>query len=162
MSNEFDLIINCTNNSIKDFTEKTYNELCIVLLYRKKRQTDFDALTLMDGQFFSIYPYQNDIYTVTDVEYTPIYQSENIIFNYNIDLNQRIKKIEDKINYYYPNFNIDFEYVDYFLSLKIKKYNESADRYPVINKQNNIINCYTGKIQGIYLIEDFINESINR
>lgn len=162
ISKEFDLIINCTNNSIKDVTEKTYYELCIVLLYRKKRQTDFDALTLMDGQFFSIYPYQNDIYTVTDVQHTPVYKSENIDLNYDIDLIQRIKKIEDKINYYYPDFNMDFEYVDYFLSLKVKKHNESADRYPVINKKNNIINCYTGKIQGIYLIEEFVNESINR
>ena len=116
----------------------------------------------MDGQFFSIYPYQNDIYTITDVQYTPMYKSESIKFNNNINLKHQIKKIEDKINHYYPNFNLDFEYVDYFSSIKVKKYNESADRYPVINKKNNIINCYTGKIQGIYLIEDFVNESINR
>lgn len=162
ISKEFDIVINCTNNLLKDITEKSYYELCLVLLYKKKRGTNIGALTLMDGKFFSIYPYQNDIYTITDVEYTPIYKSENINFDYNINLKQRIDKIEDKIKYHYSDFKLDFEYMDYFLSLKTKKYNESGDRYPVITRKNNIINCYTGKIQGIYLIEDFIRESINR
>ena len=162
LSSQFDIVINCTNNSIKDNYQKSYYELCLVLLYKKNNITEFDALTLMDGQFFSIYPYQNNIYTITDVQYTPLYKSEDIISNYFINIEELIPKVENKIKYFYPDFNTDFAYVNYYTSIKVKKYNESADRYPVINKEKNIINCYTGKIQGIYMIEDFINENINR
>jgi hypothetical protein len=162
LSKEFDLVINCTNNSIKDNTEKSYYELCVVLLYKKNKEIEFDALTLMDGHLFSIYPFQENIFTITDVEHTPVYKSEQPIIDKSIQIEDKIKKIEEKIKYFYPSFNKDFEYVDYFTSIKVKKYNESADRYPVMNAQDNIINCYTGKIQGIYLIEDFINEYIDR
>ena len=81
MSKKFDLVINCTNNALRGITDQSYYELCLVLLYRKKRHTEFEALTLMDGPFFSIYPYENDIYSVTDVEYTPVHRSENYHFN---------------------------------------------------------------------------------
>jgi len=162
LSNQYDYVINCTNNHIKDKSNNSYYELCLTMLYSKKKNIEFDALTMMDGPFFSIYPYQDNIYTVTDVEYTPVLKTENIITKQDINIKQYIDNIENKIKYFYPNFNNDFEYTDYFLSTKVKKYNQSADRYPVISKEKNIINCYTGKIQGIYIIEDFINETVNR
>jgi hypothetical protein len=36
---------------------------------------------------------------------------------------------------------------------------ESSGRYPIIKKFDNIISCFTGKIQGVYIIEDKINNS---
>jgi hypothetical protein len=53
-------------------------------------------------------------------------------------------------------------YDDYFISVKSKVKSNSANRYPVVTVENNIVNCFTGKIQGIYIIEDYINEIINR
>jgi hypothetical protein len=60
-----------------------------------------------------------------------------------------------------PEFNEYFKYDSYFLSIKSKVNDESDSRYPVIKQTNNIISCFTGKIQGIYIIEDYILNIIN-
>jgi hypothetical protein len=119
---------------------------------------------------FSIYPYRQNKYTVTDVQYTPMYMSENIkdLKNYKGTINEVMidnlrSKIEDKIIYYYGGFKTHFKYDNYYTSVKVKRSSESADRYPTIIKNNNVITCVTGKIQGIYTLEDYIkNEIINR
>ncbi len=67
------------------------------------------------------------------------------------------------IHYYYGGFKTHFNYDSYYTSVKVKRNSESADRAPIIIKTNNIITCVTGKIQGIYTLENFIkNEIINR
>jgi hypothetical protein len=125
---------------------------------------------MIDGPLFSIYPYSGSKYTVTDVEHTPLYTSNNIsdIIQYRETINNEMinnirSKIEDKIHYYYGGFKTHFEYHSYYTSVKVKRKSVSADRYPVITQQDNIISCVSGKIQGIYILENFIkNEIINR
>lgn len=162
--NSYDLIINCTNNFIRDLATPSVYELTVSLIYSRRCDNGFGALTLMDGPFFSIYPYKANLYTVTDVVYTPVLVSDNLneILNFKItDLQCRKENIEKKIKGYYPDFNHDFEYEYFFTSIKSKTINTVADRYPVIRQENNVINCFTGKIQGIYIIEDEIRRIIN-
>jgi hypothetical protein len=169
LSAEYDYVINTTNNSIKNIKD-AYFELSLALLYIKVDDKDFGSLTLVDGPLFSIYPYESNVYNVTDVEYTPLYTSENLedIIKYKNEFNNTLldpikDKIEDKIKLYYKDFNSTFQYAGYFTSIKSKRNSVSADRSPVILKQGNIISCITGKIQGIYILEDYIkNEVINR
>jgi hypothetical protein len=123
---------------------------------------------MVDGELFSIYPYYDDIYTLTDVEHTPIkiFTEIESLFKYasEIDsglINTKIKLFEDKVMLYYPEFKDKFKYHSYFLSTKSKIINQSSSRYPVIIKSGNVVNCFTGKIQGIYLIEDYIKNIIN-
>jgi len=79
LKNNFDIVINATNNHMKDNSLSQYfYELTISFLYEKISDTDFGALTMVDGQLFSIYPYEKNIYTVTDVEHTPIKKFKNI------------------------------------------------------------------------------------
>ena len=59
------------------------------------------------------------------------------------------------------NFNYDFKYKTYFLSTKSKIENLSDDRSPIISVDGNLINCFTGKIQGIYLVEDYLKKEYN-
>ena len=170
ISKEYDLVINATNNHIKHSTCKnSFYELTISLLYKKIKHTNFDALTMVDGEFFSIYPYKDDIYTLTDVEHTPIkkFSSVRKLKNYiktiNQDLvNKKMILMEKKVKHYLPDFLLHYEYSGYFLSTKSKIVSTSDERYPVISKDGNVINCFTGKIQGIYIIEKHIqNEIIN-
>jgi hypothetical protein len=169
LSAEYDYVINTTNNSIKNIKD-TYFELSLALLYIKVDDKDFGSLTLVDGPLFSIYPYESNVYNVTDVEYTPLYTSSNLedIIKYKNEFNNTLldpikDKIEEKIKLYYKDFNSTFQYAGYFTSIKSKRNSVSADRSPVILKQDNIISCITGKIQGIYILEDYIkNEVINR
>jgi hypothetical protein len=168
LSNEYDLVINSTNNFIKDNNRKdSFYELTISLIYEKIGEPPFDALTLVDGELFSLYPYSNDRFTLTDVKHTPIKKFKTInslnSFMKKIDVgfvNDRKKIIEKKVKKYYPNFDSVFKYDTYFLSTKSKIINNSDERYPVITKNENIINCFTGKIQGIYIIENYIKNEI--
>lgn len=168
LQKQYDLVINATNNSIKDSkNHNSFFELTISYLYKKIKKIDFDALTMVDGDFFSIYPYSDDIFTVTDVQYTPIKKFKtrealidyrnNLIFD---EIEKRKEHIEKKITEYYPNFIHDFKYHSYFLSTKSKVISVSDDRYPIIVQNKNLINCFTGKIQGIYIIEDVIKNLI--
>jgi hypothetical protein len=167
LAKEYDLVINATNNQLNPISN-TFYELTLSLLYKKIQPTSFGALTLVDGNFFSIYPYKDKLYTVTDVEHTPLFTTNDIdelndFYNYKFNnVLEKQKLIEDKIKHYYPEFLEHFTYDNYFISVKSKVKSNSANRYPMIAEEDNIINCFTGKIQGIYIIEDYINEIINR
>ena len=164
LSEEYDFVINCTNNFLSQRNNSFY-ELTITLLYDKINATQFDSVTLVDGDFFSIFPYKNNLYTLTDVEHTPIKSSTNLvdIENIKIDdtlLSDKIDKMQQKVLFYYPSFLNDFKYSGYYTSIKSKSVNSHADRSPIIERENNILHCYTGKIQGIYSIESFIREHV--
>jgi hypothetical protein len=164
---QFDWVINCTNNHLLH-DDSSYFELTLTLLYRKIAATVFDSITIVDGDFFSIYPYDNKRYTITDVEHTPIckFDSINDLYKFQItDELVRIKTdlIQNKIISYFPDFLNHFEYDSYFTSVKSKSYSDfSGNRNPKIVLNDNIITCYTGKIQGIYLIHDYILNHIER
>lgn len=164
----FDLVINCTNNFFYPIKEEYFYEKCIVLKYKKIKKTSFDALTLVDGKLFSIYPYEKDIFTVTSVEHTPwkLCCDEKELFKdkkiSKIELRKIIKKFEDVIHVHFPDFNDYFVFDGFFVSTKAKNRNESSNRNPIISVEDNLICCYTGKIQGIYCIEDFIKLRINK
>lgn len=146
---EYDLVINATNNNFFPITKDTFYENCIVLLYEKIGNPEFDALTLVDGKLMSIYPYDLDknLYSLTDVEFTP---------QGNLPLEVIKDKMQGKVLNYYENFLNDFRYHSYVSSVKCKVKNLSDTRVPLISHDDNVIRCFTGKIQGIYLIEDYI------
>lgn len=168
LSKRYDFVIDCTNNYLVNLKQEFYYELTVSYLYKKYKDTEFDALTLVDGNFFSIYPYRDNLYTLTDVEYTPIRRfdkvkklekyKENIDGSSFIDTNR--EHIEKKVKKYFSDFDKHFHYHSYFLSTKSKIKSASDNRAPVIIPDDNVIHCFTGKIQGIYLIEDYVNKYI--
>lgn len=169
LSKTYDFVIDVTNNLLQPISN-CYFELSLTLIYEKCVDTQFGSITMVDGPLFSIYPFRETKYTVTDVEYTPLYTSNNIsdIIRYKSTLDMTLldniqHKIEEKICYYYDEFKTHFKYDSYYTSIKVKRNSESADRAPIILKTDNVITCVTGKIQGIYTLENFIkNEIINR
>ena len=72
-----------------------------------------------------------------------------------------VNPFENKISNYYETFEKDFRYIGYYLATKSKVESGSDNRYPVIIPEDNIIHCFTGKIQGIYIIEDFVNKYLS-
>jgi hypothetical protein len=169
LTKQNDLVINVTNNVVKPIYDHYY-ELSLTLVYIRDIEKHFGAITMVDGPLFSIYPYGGKNYTVTDVEYTPLYKSDNLqdIYRYKSQLVDKdvteIKlKMEQKIKHYYTEFNKHFRYKGYYTSIKVKNPSQSADRSPTIVQDKNLISCVTGKIQGIYTLENYIqNEITNR
>jgi len=169
LSEQFDLVIDCTNNHLGLIQDQNnFFELTLTLIYEKIKDIDFDALTMVDGNLFSIYPYTENKYTVTDVTLSIIDTFKTVqelsTYKNTIDdkfIQERVKLFEDKILKYYPRFTNNFKYNSYFLATKSKHVSESSSRFPVIVKNNNVISCFTGKIQGVYIIEEYINSIIN-
>jgi len=147
ISKEYDLVINCTNNFLSSITDDVKFELCEVLVYEKINQTKFDGLTFVDGDLFSIFPYQEKLFTVTQVGITP---------DETLDTDSKIKLISKNIEDYYPSFNSDFKFHHSFKSHKVKNASSFDSRVPKIKHSGNIITVFTGKIQGIYDVEDYI------
>jgi hypothetical protein len=164
-------IIDCTYGQLLN-NNNIYYELCIILLYKCKNIISPPiGITIMDGDFFSIYPYDisNNIYTITHVKYTPILVDKNInnIYNQidNIDINiiHNIKKlIENDILEIINNFYDVFEFQDYLTSIKTK-FNEqlSDDRSLKIIKNKKIISFIGGKITGIFDINKHLYNFFN-
>jgi hypothetical protein len=163
ISKEYDLIINCTNNFLKPDKNNTFWENCVMLVYNKKANTDFGALTLVDGPFFSIYPYLENSFTLSHVTHTPVrkYNSPPTEEQLIVDNIEDLKaKIETEVIKYFPDFHNRFSYSEYTKSVKIKRNIRCDDRSPVMYMEDNIVNCYTGKIQGIFYLEEYIKSII--
>jgi len=160
----FDIVLDCTYNQLELSTKKYIYEKTISLLFKKIQNTEFDALTIMDGNFSSLYPrdIQNNIYTLTDVEYTPLIKSSNYkdIEEFCLTEEQLCEvknKMINKINIYYPNFLNTFAYEGYFLSNKTKQVSSSDSRDITIEAiSDKIITVNCGKIYGIFEWEEYV------
>jgi hypothetical protein len=168
LSEDFDLVIDATNNFMGLIKDDFFYELTLTLIYDKISSTDFDSLTFVDGELFSIYPYKDGKFTLTDVKLTPLEKFTNLDemeeYKKNITESMILNKMyefEKRVEIFIPDFKRYFKYNSYFISVKSKFNDDSGNRYPIIIKNNNIINCFTGKIQGIYVIEDYIKNLID-
>jgi hypothetical protein len=154
-----DILINCTYNQLNPIEYEKY-ELYISLIY--KIDMDPFAITIMDGPFFSIYPYdiENKLYTVTSVEHGVIYSGISLI-EASVSHGQLIEireKIERLLDEYIDHWRTHFIYEGYNLSWKTKAETTTDDRSVRINRDGNVINIYGGKITGIFNAEKYIEK----
>jgi uncharacterized protein with NAD-binding domain and iron-sulfur cluster len=169
MKKEYDYLIDCTWGCSKDIPGLDYYyEPCIYFYYEKKTSEDF-AFTLMDGDFFSIYPYSDERYTVTSVKNTPISQVTR--YTEVDDCFKMAKKksyidakrilFESEIEQYYPGFRNDFEYVKPVYSLKTKMVSVSDFRGCVVVSDDRVISVFSGKIDTLHVAEKEVMRIIN-
>ena len=154
----FHKVFNCTYNQIQS-DEEVFYEKCLTLLYKKIDTTPFDCLTIMDGNFSSIFNYKDNIYTLTDVKCTPLIKGKfNEIKKYSdYNLNDKIKIFEENIVRYYPEFKNKFKYYDYYESYKCKNISDNDSRDINIKIDKNIFNVWCGKISLIFEMNKIIN-----
>ena len=138
MSEDYDLIINCTYlNPFMGFSKEPVRlkyEYCMMLLIYSKKINDH-AITIMDGEFVSIYPWLDGIHSVSSVKYTPIFKSDKLN-----DLLEKMKnitksEIEERARLIESHMNkfVDFEYskISYLLSPKMKIFDDKGDERTV-------------------------------
>lgn len=158
---QYDYIIDCTFN--QSLLSRTIlkglftSELCITLLYYSSQHT---PITVMDGPFYSLYPYSGykNIYTLTDVEHTPLIKGTmEEIKAYDVsNVNDIIEKMEAKIIGDYPAFKSNFIYNGYFLSVKNKMDYENDNRSLYIHDDGKHMIFVGGKITGIFAMEEYV------
>ncbi|MEZ9768953.1 FAD-dependent oxidoreductase [Vibrio breoganii] len=167
LKNEYDAIIDCTWGVARKIPDLDYYyEPCIYFYYVRKNNEDF-AFTLMDGQFFSIYPYdyEEKIYTVTSVRNTPITQVKTkedvgrVFAKYTRDedfIEEKRKLFEEEIEHFYPEFLNEFEYVEPVFSLKTKLVSGTDFRGCIVKKEDNLISVFSGKIDTLHIAESAV------
>jgi hypothetical protein len=152
----YDYLIDCTYGQAFKQIDPIDYELCISLIYNGDINA---ALTLMDGPFFSIYPYitsnNKNQYTLTDVEYTPLIKSNNFNEISSFQITDQIitntkLKMETKVKKYIENFDDLFTYESYNISFKCKFKNGNDDRSVRLYKNKNVYSFVGGKITGIF------------
>jgi len=164
----YDYVIDCTWLAANKFTKlEIYFEPCIYFYYKKLIDVDF-SLTVMDGDFFSLYPYKGDLYTLTSVAHTPISKSKTYV-----EALSDIERLCDKgfvserrsafvklVENYYPEFSAHFKYIGVEFSVKTKIRDESAFRGSLLEVDGNYISVFSGKIDTLHVSERQILEVI--
>jgi hypothetical protein len=150
-----DITINCTYNHLDPLPFEEY-ELYMSLLYRISG--DPFALTVMDGEFFSIYPYKQDeqLYTVTSVRHGVVWRGRNSV-DAPTDLPEIRQVVEAEIATSFPAFRDRATYAGFFTSWKTKPRTECDDRSVRYEQSGNRFRIYGGKITGIFAAGDWIS-----
>lgn len=175
--NPFNWCINCTYNQLSPICSKDcYFEVCLTLIYNQKADTkgEIVGLTIMDGNFCSLFPYvlnPEDMtsgarrYTLTHVKHTPLMSSKSFTeaeaFMKEVTeetVRQKIPLFEEGISKFYPSFKTEFEFIDWFVSMKTKPLdrsaaNHTASRECIAERVGNTIRILSGKINTLFEAE---------
>jgi hypothetical protein len=161
---KYDMLINCTNNQWipipLPFTP-VYETFCSFVY-----EIDFEeitAFTVMDGSFFSIFPYdiRNRLYTLTHVNYGVLSRSEQCVDPDTSIIESRRNAIESDVFECLPFMRSKMKYMSYFLSKKTKYDFETDDRSVRIFRSGRYLSFSGGKITGIFETEQHLDEALS-
>lgn len=174
LMDNYEYVINCSYNEINlfDNIDAKY-EVCIIPLIKfKKNSVFFDrnkAVTIMDGEFFSMYPSDSiGTYTLSSVKYTPILKTNSSIEACNFIKNIKKDDILDRCDLIFDKGNeylkiSEGSIVGHYKSIKAKpKFDQITDsRLSFVKKNNNSITVFAGKISCVFDIEKAIIDIIS-
>ncbi len=164
----YDLCIVCTYDQFSPSKTPVFYESTIMLTYQKKKDPPVGALTIVDGEFCSLYPYTDYLYTLSSVRLTPFFSSQNIHECYKAKDEYKpsrnvIDRFEQEITYFTDWFRDCFEYEGYITSIKTKPYDDKdADREFISEEEGNILRVFSGKINNVILGERAVSRFISK
>jgi len=156
---EYDVVINCT--WFQFYNKKIRNmiyEYCTILLYKSVKK-NHPAVTIMDGPFFTLYPWdQNKNYGLYSVKNSRMLDDKNfnnlkkkVSKTVNKSFLQSVrKKIEDEYSYFYPSFKKNFRFVKFLNSYRTILKNKEDSRVCLVIEKNNFIDIMSGKIDHVF------------
>lgn len=162
VSSIYDKIFDCTYGHLIPSQNFVY-ELCVIGVVKLKVPCESFGITVMDGPYFSLYPYDhmNNLYTLTHVVLTPVHKSGSIS-DFKISQTEGRKIVaamETSARSFILNYDELFEYVTFFTSVKTKVPNEDDDRSLRYTRHGpRIHSLMGGKITGIFGINLKISE----
>ena len=140
-----------------------YEQFFITYVIRISDDIQFDAFTLMDGPFFSIFPYGDPtegLYTLTHVKYgvikIPVISEEEKLEIYATILLEVKKYLTVDVN--------RIILIESFISRKLKPISssESRDVSITINDERNFVRVYSGKIDTIFHAVNKLDAELGR
>ena len=166
---EYDWVIDCTWGGYKNYLpKKIYYEACIFMIYETAIKEKI-ALTVMDGQLFSLFPFKDNLYSLTSVRETPfsVHQSQqeaqdscNRIMQEDEIINEKISFFEKEIINVFPDFKKHFSFSNVETSIKTKFKSAADSRVVEHFVEDNLISIFAGKIDTVFNAEDIIAKEI--
>ena len=156
-----DLIIDCTWGELlghKNF----YTENFLTFVIKPLEKFFFGALTIMDGPFFSIFPYsmEENLFTVTHVKYGKISNKKKLTKK---EVNDNWNLVLLEIDQVLPEFKKNVQYIDYFVSRKFKPISASDSRKLEVNYlSDKAISIHSGKIDSIFFVKRYIKQFLKK
>lgn len=155
VTNSKDLIIDCTWGELR-IPEGYYEEYFLTFIIRCE-MSDIGALTIMDGPFFSIYPYlsskSNEMtYTLTHVKYG-ILNSKNLDAS---EVNAIYERILNDIFKYQQDIASTIKLDGFFVAKKLKPKSPSQSRATEVKRVGNVITVIAGKIDAIFTAQELL------
>jgi hypothetical protein len=162
LQQDYSLVVDCTNNSLLRPAANEYFEAVAMFIYEPINFLPFGALTYIDGSLFSIYPFHDGTISLSHVVHSVIHSSSAPIALRDIAVPDKSRHAaEEHVAAYWPAFSEYLRFSKTVVSMKSKRANASAYRAPLFKQKENILSCLTGKIQGIYLIEDKVKRVLS-
>jgi hypothetical protein len=152
-----DIIINSTYGGLESkITSGNFRkEMFLTFIIKMLSPPPFGALTVMDGEFYSIYPYDihNNLYTLTHVRYGVV--SPEIDED---EINKLYAIVSDLVSQDINEFDKYFKLDGFFKSYKYKPNSKSDMRSTLLFKEQNSYVICSGKIDTIFLAKEIIDE----
>ena len=150
-------IINATYGGLETAvaSEGFYRQKFVSYIIKKTSDSlPFDALTVMDGSFYSIFPFNSklNLYTLTHVKHGVIKNSLN---KFEIDKLYNLVKFSIKADF--PDFDKFFKFETYFISIKYKPKSATDLRSTIFFKKNNVTTICSGKIDTVFLTDKILS-----
>jgi len=152
---DYDILFDCSYGSMIT-NDSFFEEFFLTHIVKLDPSTEFDALTVIDGKFFSIYPFTDGRHTITHVKLGIIDKS------FDLGASERLynETVADMENFV-PGIRRKLTLLGSYVSRKYKAHSKSDFRgTKIISNSNNIYSVIGGKIDTIFEIDEFI-ESID-
>lgn len=158
---DFQHIINCTYQTWNPAASDLVYEPCVTLIYETECR---DAITLMDGPFYSIYPFEDGTATLYSVRHSRL-RVENAsdpegarrrLDAFAMSLGGArwlIEKMEEGISNWLPSFRDRYKYAGWHNAVRAISRDASAARVCKVVQQGNVIHVMSGKIDSIFHAE---------
>ena len=169
LQKSFDLVIDCSWGGVNNRQDDNiFYESCLFLIYESKIDKKI-GLTVMDGNLFSLYPFKDNLYSLTSVKELPLSthksQKEAIDFGHSFIANKKF--LEEKINRFekeildvFPSFKNNFKFCYPKTSFKTKFKSPLDSRLVKYFRKGNFLSIYAGKIDTVFYAEPIVRKAV--
>lgn len=163
----FDYVVDCTFCANDEYMVDRF-EPCLVPLLEGE---SYKAITIMDGPFPSLYPWNEDknLLSLSSAKYTPFSkecstwkEARTLLDNLSVrDVEKQSEMMIDSMAHFYPHVK-DFKVVDHMLSIRAMPLSAADSRLVhVVKLSDKMIRIRSGKIDAVIEAEREIKKIIN-
>jgi glycine/D-amino acid oxidase-like deaminating enzyme len=167
----FAAVIDCTWGASSAIVDSPWTDLyfepCVTLLYDSRVPGGDLALTVVDGPFFSVFPYDERRSTLTSVTHTPLGRSGSYeqaaatIARQDTATVAAVRAaMERQAAAYWPDFHDRHSYCEAFYSVKTKMRSGSDARVPAIRRSGRQIAVFAGKVNTIFMVAGEVRQQL--